>query len=242
MKSFNLSTVAILALLACATPVGAAPFALYGLSRLDYAAPDDLSGALKAWQEPGPWVWGDFKAPALAGWDERATYAYTYVLGAGVPEGNNVFSQSISSHSVITAYDDQHKAIGTLEFDGQGKIYADLEAAHAIVDPIGGAILYGVGGPGGLPGASETGHVLDATGVFAGQVSLGQEIQLHISGYSVKDLIPGMPLQDNIFAAPSHTFFSEFTVVSVPEPSGLVLALGAAALGLVFRVTRRRGR
>jgi hypothetical protein len=221
----------VFCLLLSAAPAAAAPFALYGLSRLDYAAADDLSGALKAWQEPGPWVWGDFKSPTLTGWDERATYAYTYVLGAGVPEGSNVFSQPISSHSLITAHDDQGKAIGTLEFDGQGTIFADLDAAHAIVDPAGGAILYGVGGPGGLPGPIETAHVTAATGVFEGQVSLGEELQLHISGYAVKDLIPGMPLQDNIFAAPSHTFFSEFAVVSVPEPSGLALA-GAAGLAL----------
>lgn len=242
MTSFLTSFVVNCALFACAAPLAAAPFALYGISRSDYTAPDELSGTLATKPAAGPWVWADFQAPALAGWDERATYAYEYVLGPGNPEGNNVFSQPISSKSRITAHDDQGKETGSLEFSGQGTIFADLDAAHAIVDPFGGAILYRVGGPGGLPGSIENALVTAATGVFDGPASIGQELELRISGYSVKDLIPGMPLQDNLFAAPLHTFFSEFAIVSVPEPNGLALALAAAALGLVSRVIRRRGR
>ncbi|MFO0897686.1 MAG: hypothetical protein U0836_09725 [Pirellulales bacterium] len=242
MKAFFTSLVVSCALFACPAPLAAAPFALYGISRSDYTARDELSGTLATKQAAGPWVWAGFQAPALAGWDERAIYAYEYVLGPGNPEGNNVFSQPISSKNLITAHDEQGKVIGNLEFSGQGTIFADLDSAHAIVDPVGGAILYRVGGPGGLPGRIETALVTAATGIFDGPASIGQELELRISGYSVKDLIPGMPLQDNLFAAPVHVFFSEFAVVSVPEPSGLVLALGAAALGMVSRVTRRRDR
>jgi hypothetical protein len=243
MKSCLNIALVVSALLACAAPAAAAPFALYGISRTYDVNADVTVGTLATQPAPGPWVWGDFKAPPLVGWDERATFAYSWTAGAGNPEGNNVFSQPLSSKAVITAHDDQSKVIGTLELDGQGTLYADLDAAHAIVDPVGGAILYRVGGVGGLPGKIETALITSATGVFANQVSLGQEVQYHISGYSIKDLIPGMPLQDNLFAAPWHGFFSEFALVSVPEPSGLALAAlaGIAALAAVRR-SRRRSR
>jgi hypothetical protein len=65
-------------------------------------------------------------------------------------------------------------------------------------------------------------------------------MELHISGYSPRDLIPGMSLQDNILAGRLHGFLSEFVVTNVPEPGGIgPVLLGAASLGLAVL---RRGR
>lgn len=74
-------------------------------------------------------------------------------------------------------------------------------------------MLLRAGGVGGLPGLLETEVVTKSTGVFQNQVAVNDQLQLHISGYAPRNLIPGMPLQDNIFNSRVHGFLSEFAIV-----------------------------
>jgi hypothetical protein len=215
----------------------AAPFAVYGISQNEIDSPN--TGSLATRYVPGPFVWRDFGLPPLEGWDERVTLEYNYVVGEFTLDADNVISSPITSHSLITAHDDLGNPIGELEIEGQGTYYINLDAADAIVDEIGGLILLRAGGEGALPGLLETNVVTRSTGVFQDQVSVNDRLATHISGYSPRDLIPGMPLQDNIFNARLHGFLSEFAIVSIPEPSGGVLGL-LAATGAGLGVRRRR--
>jgi len=145
----------------------------------------------------GPWTWLDSTDQHLLDPNVSAVLDLRTTAAADI-SADLVATLPIAGTLTLTAHDEHFPdvTIGTMVLSGAGINVIDINASRVIVDEDSGMFL----APFHPPGPKVTLRLDEATGVFA-YIDQAGDWELSIAGSYAIPLIPGLELQDNIFAA-----------------------------------------
>ncbi len=250
MRRFMVNLLLVLSGAATAAASEPMPFTDYGSGSTDV-----LSAGAAKWRlnwGQGPWVWFPSPHPALLS-SSVVAIADLHTTAPATISPDLIATLPIAGILTLTAQEAGNDAniIGTMALTGVGVNVIDINAARVFADEATGEFM----APFGKPLHPDEPEMLltlnEATGIFAGiGQAAGSPWEWHMAGWYAAPLVPGLGLQENIFAVlgghyPLIGGLMEGVITGqyVPEPlTATLLILGVLAFTSPRRRCGSRGR